>query len=70
MTHSYQDELLWTAQLGNPPTNNKAVQANETRASRHRAAKADGGARSKAGESRADPQAHRMEELKEWEITA
>jgi hypothetical protein len=70
MTHSYQDELLWTAPLGNPPTNNKAIQADETRAPRKRAAKAVGGARSKGGESRADPQAHRMEELKEWYITA
>jgi hypothetical protein len=61
---SHQDQHLWSAQLGHPPTDDEAGQGDEAREARGKAQSADHGAGSKEREGRADPQAHRMEGLR------
>jgi hypothetical protein len=61
--HSHQDQYFRPAQLGYPPTNDQAGQANGTRATRRSAEKADHGARPTEREGGAGAQAHWMEEL-------
>jgi hypothetical protein len=61
---SHQDQLLQPAQLGDPPTDDEAVQGDEAREARCKEESAERGARPKGREGRADPQAYRMEGLR------